>query len=236
MKCCKVRCFRGQDSEPEDDDDDWSNAYEMAAMLPKKPSQLSMLPKKASQLFTELFVSEIVSEEQSTQLMMSLPPRFQFSTPQLAYRLTSDGTSLKRFWSKIDDAQQSILIIRSTAGDVFGAYCSASWATRKEGLQGHSKYFGTGETFVFRIDDKDLSGMPIVYNWTGYYRAGAPELFMTATDDLLIVGSGDGDAIRISSELSQGYSSHCTTFNSPPLVKNQLFVIEELEVFSVATT
>lgn len=44
------------------------------------------------------------------------------------------------------------------------------------------------------------------------------------------IGSGDGDAIRISEELTRGISSRCSTFNSPPLVEERGFEINEMEV------
>lgn len=47
---------------------------------------------------------------------------------------------------------------------------------------------------------------------------------------LFEIGSGDGDAIRISEELTRGISSRCSTFNSPPLVEERGFEINEMEV------
>ncbi|CAJ0568829.1 unnamed protein product, partial [Mesorhabditis spiculigera] len=127
---------------------------------------LSRRPK--ARLFTDVFQSVIVDAEQASFIMQSLPPRLQLSTPQLLFRLSKDGASFTQLWNKVDEADQSIIIIRSVMGEVFGAYCSASWSERNDRHERmRTKYFGTGESFVFRVDKNDIADLPIIYNWVG---------------------------------------------------------------------
>ena len=100
-----------------------------------------------------------------------------------------------KFWdfniqtSRVDVAEQSLIIIRSTKGDVFGAYCSASWSERNDIRERtRTKYFGTGESFVWH-EDKDL-GLPIIHRWAGQsseHPEHCPQMFMAAGDRFLIV-------------------------------------------------
>ena len=55
------------------------------------------------------------------------------------------------FYTRSEQYEPTILVIKTTEKEVFGAYCSTTWATRNEkddqGRRQH--YFGTGETFLF---------------------------------------------------------------------------------------
>uniref|UniRef100_A0A183G2N5 Rab-GAP TBC domain-containing protein n=1 Tax=Heligmosomoides polygyrus TaxID=6339 RepID=A0A183G2N5_HELPZ len=173
----------------------------------------------------------------AAEIMSALPPRLQLATPQLLFRLSIDGASFTHFWSKIDQAEQTLLLIKTTKGAKFGAYCSSSWAERNDRRErSKSKYFGTGESFVWVLEEE--IELPIIYGWVGNnneHPDSCPQMFMAAGDKLLVIGSGDGDAIRISEELTHGMSSACRTFGSPALVSSRSFDIHELEVFDVLT-
>jgi hypothetical protein len=58
------------------------------------------------------------------------------------------------------------MIIRTTEGEIFGAYCSSCWAERKDVRErAKTRYFGTGESFVFKQPNGQL--YPTIYNWVG---------------------------------------------------------------------
>ncbi|KAJ1362562.1 hypothetical protein KIN20_022162 [Parelaphostrongylus tenuis] len=179
----------------------------------RRQSLKRSLPRRTGHLFTQPFSSAIVDQEAAAEIMSALPPRLQLETPKLLFRLSIDGASFTHLWSKIDCAEQSLLLIRTTRGEKFGAYCSSSWAERNDRRErSKSKYFGTGESFIWVLD-REL-GLPIIYGWVGNNNENAdasPQMFMAAGDKLLVIGSGDGDAIRISEELTHGMSSACRT-------------------------
>jgi hypothetical protein len=100
-------------------------------------------------MYTAAFESAIIDTESACELMCALPSRFQLETPILLFRLSEHGASFTQLWTQIDEAEQSLIIIRSTAGEIFGAYCSACWAERKDVRErAKTRYFGTGESFV----------------------------------------------------------------------------------------
>ncbi|KHJ98889.1 hypothetical protein OESDEN_01128 [Oesophagostomum dentatum] len=203
----------------------------------RRQSQKRALPRRARHLFTQPFSSAIVDQDAAAEIMSALPPRLQLATPQLLFRLSTDGASFTHLWSKIDQAEQTLLLIKTTTGEKFGAYCSSSWAERNDRRErSKSKYFGTGESFVWVLEEE--LELPIIYGWVGNnneHPDACPQMFMAAGDKSLVIGSGDGDAIRISEELTHGMSSACRTFGSPALVQSRSFDIHELEVFDVLT-
>jgi hypothetical protein len=94
---------------------------------------------------------------------------------------------------------------------IFGAYCSTSWGERNlkddKGLRQH--YFGTGETFLFRLADKDGGDgeTTVKYSWVNLKKQNggeggeegsklnkseehAKELFMSGQFDMIAIGGG----------------------------------------------
>ncbi|KAI6173938.1 Rab-GAP TBC domain-containing protein [Aphelenchoides besseyi] len=186
-------------------------------------------------MYTAAFESNIIDSDSACELMCALPSRFQLETPVLLFRLSQHGASFTQLWTQIDEAEQSLIIIRSTVGEIFGAYCSASWSERND-LRERTKtrYFGTGESFVFKQPKGQL--FPTIYPWVGRNNEqpdNCLQMFMTAGDKFMIIGSGGGDAIAIRNELTRGLSYECETFGNAPLVANTEFEIDELEVFKV---
>jgi hypothetical protein len=57
--------------------------------------------RRSRQLYTEAFSSVIVSDETAADLISALPSRLQLETPILLFRLTEDGTSIARLWTKV---------------------------------------------------------------------------------------------------------------------------------------
>ncbi|KAI6191393.1 Rab-GAP TBC domain-containing protein [Aphelenchoides bicaudatus] len=190
-------------------------------------------------MYTSAFESKIVDNDSACELMCALPSRFQLETPILLFRLSEHGASFTKLFERIDEAEQSLLIVRTTIGEIFGAYCSACWAERKDVRErAKTKYFGTGESYVFKQPKGIL--YPTIYNWVGRSNEqpeNSPQLFMTAGDKFIIIGSGgQGDAISIREELSRGMSYPCDTYGNTSLVTGVSFEIDELEVFNVSAS
>lgn len=190
-------------------------------------------------IFCEAFKSCLVDNDTAVELMSYMPERLQLVTPTLAYQLSQDGTSFYNFWNKVDKLDQTIIIIKSTSGAIFGAYCSSTWSERHDRKERtRSKYWGTGESYVFRMN-KEME-LPEIYAWVGnnpdVSSSECPQYFMSATDKSFVIGSGGCDAIRIDEELTHGMTGPSTTFNSPALCDEGAFDIYELEVFHVTSS
>ncbi|XP_061666951.1 TBC1 domain family member 24 [Syngnathoides biaculeatus] len=98
----------------------------------------------------DTFSSEIVSAKEMRDIWSWIPERFALSQPQLLFTTSTHGCSLNRFYEHCEGHEPTLLLIRTTDGDVCGAFLSTDWEERKRGGNKLS-FFGTGECFVFRL-------------------------------------------------------------------------------------
>ncbi|KAJ3608237.1 hypothetical protein NHX12_025287 [Muraenolepis orangiensis] len=96
------------------------------------------------------FSSEVISAKEMRDIWSWIPERFALCQPQLIFTTSTHGCSLNRFYSQCEGYEPSLLLIRTTEGDVCGAFLSTDWEERKRGGNKLS-FFGTGECFVFRM-------------------------------------------------------------------------------------
>jgi len=189
-------------------------------------------------------MSQLLSKDQIMSIWDELPIRISTIKPTLAYSSDEHGVSLTTFFNRVDKYEPNILVIRNTNKEVFGAYCSASWVKRNmkddQGLR--MRYFGTGETFLFKF--KEGSSTLTKYEWV---KAGdseseeeegekkkhdrSKELFMSADNTMITVGGGGGTAIYLDENLRFGRTESCTTFDNEPLCSDTDFAISAVEVF-----
>ncbi|XP_055017114.1 TBC1 domain family member 24, partial [Boleophthalmus pectinirostris] len=98
----------------------------------------------------DTFSSEIVSAKEMRDIWSWIPERFALCQPQLLFTTSTHGCSLTRFYSHCEGYEPTLLLIRTTDGDVCGAFLSTDWEERKRGGNKLS-FFGTGECFVFKL-------------------------------------------------------------------------------------
>lgn len=98
----------------------------------------------------DTFSSEIVSAKEMRDIWSWIPERFALCQPQLLFTTSTHGCSLNRFYSHCEGYEPTLLLIRTTDGDVCGAFLSTDWEERKRGGNKLS-FFGTGECFVFKL-------------------------------------------------------------------------------------
>jgi hypothetical protein len=145
--------------------------------------------------------SSLLTRERLQELWSLLPDRVATVTPTLAYSTDLHGTSLTTFYSKAGHWEPSILVVRNTETEVFGAYCSTPWdeRNRTESNGMRRTYFGTGECFLFRWDAASgLQHFPWVRPDSEEEEeeeesgpsARAKELFMSGDPSMITVGGG----------------------------------------------
>ena len=101
------------------------------------------------------------------------------------------------------------------------------------------RYFGTGETFLFKFEGSILTK----YEWvktslsddeedeTPKKKERAKELFMSADNSMVTVGGGNGLALYLDENLHYGQTERCHTFENEPLCSTRDFTINSIEVF-----
>ncbi|XP_071454255.1 GTPase-activating protein skywalker isoform X1 [Hetaerina americana] len=183
--------------------------------------------------------SQILEQEALITLWSWLPVRITMYQPILLYTTEEHGCSLTTFFVRVEQHEPTILIVKTSNGETFGAYCSTRWVERnlKDDRGNRQAYFGTGETFVFSLLPERHR-----YPWVGLDRTTsgerggdhfdhAAELFMAADSKMLTVGGGEGQAIWMDENIRFGKTERCQTFDNPPLCESGDFEIRVLEVY-----
>ena len=86
----------------------------------------------------------VASPEQIQALCTALPLRHQQSRWRLLYSTALHGISLNTLFRRGANRSPCVTLVRDMQGHVFGCYASEPW-------QRHARYYGDGETFVFRL-------------------------------------------------------------------------------------
>jgi hypothetical protein len=194
--------------------------------------------------------SAIFSEDVARRLTSALPARLRLRDWKMAYSSKRDGISLRSLYraaareasAKNGSSAESLLFVRDSRGNAFGAFLTEPWRV-------HQRYYGTGESFVFTVDDqsssrtsgrtsekdaddakeKNQSGV-FAFRWSQ-----RNDYFMFGRADCAAVGGGNGFALWLDEELLRGNSASSETFDNPCLsggVKDFEIVYVELWTFA----
>ncbi|NXO05327.1 TBC24 protein, partial [Rhinopomastus cyanomelas] len=96
------------------------------------------------------FSSGIVTAQEMRIIWSWIPERFSLFPPLLLFSTSEDGCSLQRFYTCCEGYEPTVLLIKTTEGEVCGAFLSSDWSERKKSGT-TSSFFGTGECFVFTV-------------------------------------------------------------------------------------
>ncbi|NXI59023.1 TBC24 protein, partial [Chloroceryle aenea] len=96
------------------------------------------------------FSSSIVTAQEMRIIWSWIPERFSLFPPLMLFSTYEDGCSLQRFYTCCEGYEPTVLLIKTTEGEVCGAFLSSDWSERKK--SGATPcFFGTGECFVFTV-------------------------------------------------------------------------------------
>ncbi|NXH28465.1 TBC24 protein, partial [Myiagra hebetior] len=96
------------------------------------------------------FSSSTVTAQEMRLVWSWIPERFSLFPPLLLFSTAEDGCSLQRFYTCCEGYEPTVLLIKTTEGEVCGAFLSSDWSERKKS-GATSGFFGTGECFVFTV-------------------------------------------------------------------------------------
>ncbi|KAM4890027.1 TBC1 domain family member 24-like [Sylvia borin] len=96
------------------------------------------------------FSSSTVTAQEMRLVWSWIPERFSLFPPLLLFSTSRDGCSLQRFYTCCEGYEPTVLLIKTTEGEVCGAFLSSDWSERKKS-GATSAFFGTGECFVFTV-------------------------------------------------------------------------------------
>ncbi|UJR13338.1 hypothetical protein I4U23_000356 [Adineta vaga] len=173
--------------------------------------------------------NSMLNQEQFLILWNWLPVRLSISQPMLVFTTEEHGFRLQTLLNKIDELEYSLLIVKATNGEIFGAFCAGQWSDRHK-----RTYFGFGESFLFTLVPKETR-----YPWVGQQsndsnrqNQAKREMFLFVNNEKLIIGGGNGDGLCIDQNLCEGLTTHCDTFDNQPLCSQTYFSISTLEMIA----
>lgn len=188
----------------------------IAALSEPHPKNRTRSNASAPKLAFKENESTVLPYNESAELRGSLPRRFQIDDWHLRYRLSLDGTSMTAFIQKTRSMKASVLLIKTSTGDIIGAFMS-------NGILGSQISFTSGETFVFSYTPSFEK-----YQW-----ARTIQYLISVDDNGIIIGGCGAAAIWIDCHLLNAFSEKCSAFNSPPLATKIQFKIIDLEMWEI---
>ncbi len=193
-----------------------------------EPASLYRIEKEPNSEGQDMFLfdqqpsepSQLVSLDDMNAICSHVPLRHRHKKWVLLYSTLRDGISMQTLLRKARGHAPTVLLVRDMSRNVFGAFCSESWRLSP-------RYFGTGETFVFRVDPD-----PAVWKWwwqksneqqNDFFQWGSPEG--------IAVGGAGGYAIWLDSELCRGISRRSLTFGNSCLASTEEYAVGAVELW-----
>lgn len=166
--------------------------------------------------------SKLISLHDMKGISAHMPLRHRQKKWVLLYSTLRDGISMQTLLRKSKGKFPTVLIVRDMKKHVFGAFCSEPWRIS-------SRYYGTGETFIFRVEPD-----PAVWHW--WWKKSNEvqnDFFMWGSHDAIAVGGAGGYALWLDRELSQGISRSSLTFGNSSLSSSEEFNIGAVELWGL---
>ncbi|XP_007887090.2 TBC1 domain family member 24-like [Callorhinchus milii] len=97
------------------------------------------------------FQSSIVTAQEMRIVWSWIPERFALFQPLLLFTTLEHGYSLQRFYSHCEGYEPTVLLFKTTKGEICGAFLTSDWNERRRENGRGTNFFGTGECFVFNL-------------------------------------------------------------------------------------
>ncbi|KAI8823102.1 TLD-domain-containing protein [Fimicolochytrium jonesii] len=163
--------------------------------------------------------TEVVLEESTAeQIRPHLPPLLRESSAwTLTYSMDQHGISLNTLYTQCEGKGPSLLCIKDSAGNVFGAFGSDAFAVQ-------AAYYGTGSCFLWK---KTHTGTV-----SAFHATGKNEYLILSEPHFIALGGGEGHfGLWIDDQLYNGHSGPCQTFANERLSETSEFEVVGLEVW-----
>ena len=198
----------------------------------------------------------VIKEQSSPKFLISqlqmnalrgaiLPPVLQHRPWKRIYSLSRDGDSFVAFrklleeWHGSKGHQSSILVVKTTAGDIIGGYTSAP-IVLLESTNG-----STAGSCLFKLKEAKNEGddqQPVIDVYGKKCTTSTKKIVFDATRRRIAFGGGytdgidEGFGLCIDDNFTRGTSAKCAAFRNEPLVSNKdgVFSIVDLEVYGFA--
>ena len=161
--------------------------------------------------------SEILSNNQLKELHLFFPYFHQYSSLNKIFSISTDGTALKSLYNKCEGIKNSILVIKDTEQNIFGAFAS-------DIIYPSSTYTGTLDSFLFTFYKDEKIHI--------YKATQINDNYMYCDNEQICFGSdGEQFSLSIKNNLLDGYTKPTDTYKNKPLNGGKKFTISKLEIW-----
>ena len=148
-----------------------------------------------------------------------LPPTHALRDWVLRYSTECHGCSLRTAYSRLAHcAGPTLLMVLDSEGHRFGGFATQPWTPDSH------RYFGTGESFLFRAHP----GPTRIYPWSG-----ANTHFQLACNDSMAMGGGGHFGLWLDEAFEYGSSGPCTTYENDALGSDESFRVIRVEIWEL---
>ena len=152
--------------------------------------------------------SKILTEKKLIEIHSHLPYYHQYKDFKMLYSMDKDGTSLSTVIQKGEEYENTILMLKSLNGEIFGAYLSESLRIK------YNDFYGTAETFLFTFYNTDRIRV--------YPATRINDLYIYTDPTKIAFGcSDDNFSLSLEDNFSNCFTGSTVTYNNPPLCKEK---------------
>mmetsp|Transcript_74803 Transcript_74803/g.112757 ORF Transcript_74803/g.112757 Transcript_74803/m.112757 type:complete len:504 (+) Transcript_74803:56-1567(+) len=185
----------------------------------------------------------ILTPDQMHQVAIHvLPKSVAYNRWKRIYGLGRDGDSFDGCLRLIEGVSRTLMVVRTTKGEVFGGYADSPWHSQ---AQKQSQFYGGAGACLFSLvggDNNNGNGnnngnnnnnnnptRVKVFNWTGKNR------YIQLCDvsrKMLAFGGGGEDGVfglAVEEDFQKGSTGPCDTFDNVQLCSEEIFAIVDLE-------
>lgn len=185
---------------------------------PNDPIPIQIAPEPIEQL-TEC--PRILTTEMIQTLREELPYAVRDNIWERVFAIGLHGDSFFTMTQQCQSIRHSVVVIRTTEGEVLGGYVNENWSAKRLSHE----YYGSGQSFVFGGND-DLQ----IYKWTGHN--DYCQLYDSDSRRIGMGGAGDFGWF-VTDDFLHGQTGCSATFGNPPLVSSHLFAVQDFEVYGL---
>lgn len=173
----------------------------------------------------------ILNKEQMNQVAaLVLPQTISFCRWRRLYDLGRDGDSFDGCLRIVSDTRRTLMVVRTTKGDVFGGYADSAWNANH---LASARFYGNATACLFSV----IPGTDTikVFKWAGKNRY--IQLCDTSRKMFAFGGGGDDGAfgLAVEEDFQRGSTGNCDTFDNEPLCEQGHFEIVDLEIWEFLT-
>ena len=200
----------------------YKNRHRKTSLGDIDKEDIRLLIHQTQKLPTLLQESLICDDNQWRMLWKWIPSRFRILQVDLVFRSSIDGVSMTTLYDICSTSEPLLLIVETMDERKFGAYISKALSSRPNRKKYSSPFFGTGETFVFKLSDPPSAHF--------YTAQNNNTNFICAEPYFLAFGCSDGRfGVWVGEDLSRGSAAPCKTFDGGFEVPET--DINEVEIF-----